>query len=59
MALSEHRLWWLMVCLLVAFLLCAVMADRPPVFAADCVAGPHSGTLVSSQDWCLNTTRMC
>lgn len=52
MAIPKYRLGWLIVGLLIVSLLFLGWTDRPSVYAADCVAGPHSGTLGASQDWC-------
>ncbi|HHY54570.1 MAG TPA: DUF11 domain-containing protein [Chloroflexi bacterium] len=52
MTFPKQRTWWLMAGILTVSLLFIWWADSALVYAADCVAGPHSGTLGASQDWC-------
>lgn len=52
MAIPKYRLGQLILILLIVSLLSGGWAKGPSVYAADCVAGPHSGTLTASQDWC-------
>lgn len=52
MARLKNGWWWIVAGFMAIGLVLTGWANRSPAYAADCVAGPHSGTLTASQDWC-------